>query len=194
MKMGLHPWQYEHESRMKATQAHIHDYLKQQKASENLPPVPKPARTCRACGKPLKDLSDCSLHAAAMRDYRTEFDLGTNWSAKLSEFIAEEFRLEERETELNTLAESIKGKSDEVSREKLRRILGYDFKSKITLQAEHRDGLIDLVKNRLAEIRKALPTLTRAADSYLQEELNVPTEGMIFQQRKQQDNTEKILR
>jgi hypothetical protein len=192
--MGLHPWQYETESKMQSTQAHIHNYLKQRKASENLPPAPKPARTCQACGKPLRELSDCSLHAAAMRDYRTEFDLGTNWSAKLSEFIAEEFRLEERETELLSVADSLKGKRDEVSREKLARILGYDFKSKITLQASHRDGLLDTVKNRLAEIRKALPTLTRAADSYLQEQVNVPTEGMIFQQRKQQDNAEKILR
>jgi hypothetical protein len=161
--------------------------------AEKLPPVPKPPRKCRHCDRPLSELSDCSDHANQMRHYRTEFDLGTNWSEKLSGMIAEEFRLEEREQELLTVAESLKGKRDEESQGKLLKIFGRDFKSKVTEQITHQDGLLDVVRNRLAEIRKAMPVLVRSADVYLAEAKNVPTDGQIFQQRKRDERAARIL-
>jgi hypothetical protein len=107
--------------------------------------------------------------------------------------IAEEFRLEEREQELLTVAESLKGKRDEESQGKLLKIFGRDFKSKVTEQITHQDGLLDVVRNRLAEIRKAMPVLVRSADVYLAEAKNVPTDGQIFQQRKRDERAARIL-
>lgn len=163
-------------------------------AAEKLPPVPKPARKCKSCGLPLSQLADCSKHSVEQRNYRMEFDYQTNWSEKLSASIAEEFRLEERETELLSVADSLKGKSDEESRGKLLKILGRDFKSKITLGVEHENGLLDTVRGRLSVIRSQMSTLVRAADAYLAEAKNVPSEGQIFQQRKRESQAEKILR
>jgi hypothetical protein len=111
----------------------------------------------------------------------------------LSAATAEEFRLEERERELLTVAESLKGKRDDGSRDKLVRILGLDFRSKITEQITHQDGLLDVVRNRLTEIRAAMPRLVRSAEAYLLEEKQVPSEGLIFSQRKRDEKAARIL-
>jgi hypothetical protein len=197
MKMGLHPWQYETESRMKATQTKIFDFLKQQKATveaaEKLPQKSKPVRLCRNCNQPLNAIADCSKHAVEMRNYRTEFDLGCNWPRRLSDATAEEFRLEERERELHTVADSLKGRRDDGSLDKLVRILGRDFRSKITEQITHQDGLLDVVRNRLAEIRSNMPRLVHAVESFLLEEKQVPSEGLIFSQRHRDEKAARIL-
>jgi hypothetical protein len=181
----------------------IQNSLKDRKAkleaAEKLPPVPKPARKCKSCGLPLRELAACSVHSKAMRDYKAEFDYAANWSAKLSEATEEEYRLEEREKELLSVAESLKDNRDEESRVKVRTILGYDFRTAATKHLdrpdyEHKDGLIDVVRNRLAEIRSAMPNLVRAAQGYLDERNNVPSEGQIFQQRKKEQDAERILR
>jgi hypothetical protein len=193
--MGLHPWQYVTEDEVKKTQAQIHDYLKKQKvALENpAPPKAKPVRLCRACNQPLNALADCSKHSLEMRNYKTEFDLGCNWPQRLSAATAEEYRLEERERELLSVTESLKGKRDDGSRDKLVRILGLDFRSKITEQITHQDGLLDVVRNRLTEIRAAMPRLVRSAEAYLLEEKQVPSEGLIFSQRKRDEKAARIL-
>jgi hypothetical protein len=167
-------------------------------AIEKLPPAPKPVRKCNLCGLPLNALANCSKHAVEMRNYKTEFDLGCNWAAKLSEITAEELRLEEREEELLSAAEQLKGKRDEESQGKLTKILGYNFPTNATKHLdrptpEHKDGLLDVVRNRLTVIREAIPKLVRAAQAYLQEQSQVPTEGQIFQQRKRQEASERIL-
>jgi len=171
--------------------------LKERKAAleraEKLPPAPRPIRKCSLCGLPLNVLAECSKHAVEMRNFKTEFDLGNNWPQKLSEAAAEEFRLEEREEELISLADSLKNKRDETSSAKFVKIVGRAFKSKITETVEHQDGLLDTVRNRLSVIREAMPKLTRAAQAYLQEQSQVPTEGQIFQQRKRQEASERIL-
>jgi len=180
----------------------IQNSLKERKATlealDKLPPAPKPARKCNSCGLPLRELAVCSAHSKAMRDYKTEFDYSANWSAKLSETTEEEYRLEQREKELLTVAESLKDKRDEESRVKLRTILGYDFRTNATKHLdrpdyEHKDGLIDVVRKRLAEIRDLMPNLVRSAQAYLDEQRNVPSEGQIFQQRKREAEREKIL-
>jgi hypothetical protein len=152
--------------------------------AESKPPAPKPPRVCP--------------DAKSMRDYRTEFCYGTNWSQKLSEATAEEYRLEAREKELLSVAESLKGKRDEASSTKLRTIFGYDFRTNTTKHLdhptmEHKDGLIDIVRNRLAALRHDMPRLVRAAQAYLEEQKNVPTEGQIFQQRLKEDRDARIL-
>ena len=129
-----------------------------------------------------------------MRKYRTEFDFGTNWSDKLSDAAAEEFRLEEREEELLAAVASLNGKKDRDSIGKLQKITGYDFKTKGTEKVEHKDGLLDLVRKRLSVIRAAMPTLTRAAQAYINEHLQVPCERDIFMQRQKEAAQEKILR
>jgi hypothetical protein len=181
---------------MKATQAHIHDSLKQQKAREAAPttPAPKPARTCRLCNRPLNALTDCSKHSVDMRAYKSEFDYRTNWPQKLSDVTAEEAMLEGREQELLSVAESLKDKRDAESRDKFAKIMGYDFKAKGTEKLEHHDGLLDVVRQRLAEINLAMPKLVNAAQAYLDEQGNVPSEELIFQQRRRESSLEKILR
>jgi hypothetical protein len=181
----------------------IQNSLKDRKATlaaaEKLPPAPKPARKCKSCGLPLTELAACSMHSREMRDYREEFNYQANWSAKLSEATEEEYRLEQREKELLTVAESFKGKRDEDSQLKLRTIFGYDFRTNATKHLdsptlEHKDGLIDVVRKRLAEIRSLMPNLVRAAQAYLDEQRNVPSEGQIFKQRKKQEDADRILR
>lgn len=180
------------QARGKARREHLAELEKQ-------PPAPKPARKCKSCGLPLKDLAACSAHSKAMRDYKFEFDCAANWSQRLSDATAEEFRLEEREKELISVAASLELKRDEESRVKFKTILGYDFPTNATRHLdrptiEHKDGLIDVVRKRLAEIRSNMPTLVRAAQAYLDEAKNVPSEGTIFQQRKREAEREKILR
>lgn len=162
-------------------------------AAEKLPPKAKPVRKCNFCGLPLNVLAECSKHAAEMRNYKSEFDLGNNWSQKLSEATAEEFRLEEREEELLSVADSLKDKRDEESRAKFVKIVGRDFRSKITETIEHQDGMLDQVRNRLSLIRENMPKLVRAAQAYLQEQATVPPDSLIYQQRKKMDALERIL-
>jgi len=39
-----------------------------------------------------------------------------------------------------------------------------------------------------------MPNLVRAAQAYLDEQRNVPSEGQIFKQRKKQEDADRILR
>jgi len=189
----LHPSQYFTEDQVKKERDFIQASLKERsehlREAESRPPVPKPPRICKT--------------AADKRNYREEFLAGVNWPAKLSEATEEEYALEAREKQLLSVLDRCNDLSSDLTREQRanlkEEILGYNFPSAATKHHDrptmlHRDGLIDMVRSRLAEIRKNMPMLVRSAQAYLDELKNVPTEAEIFAARQRENQIEELVR
>lgn len=175
-----------------------------QAAAKVAKPQPRPARNCNYCDQPLIAIvAGCQMHAREQRLYHDEFYLRGNASEKLSEVTAEEFRLEERDRELLAAADFAKEPNNGMSREQregnLTKIFGYDFPTNATRHLdrptmEHKPGLLDIVRARLAEIRTEMPKLVRIAEAYLAEQRSVPTDLTILAQKRAVEKVEQVLR
>jgi len=141
--------------------------------------------------------------AAEMRNYRERFLLSTNWSQKLSDSTSREFELEDREKSLLSTVDRCNDPKSNLTRsergELLEKINGRDFPSAATKHMDHptmihQDGLLDKVREELAEIRKNMPMLVRSAERYLEELRHIPTERQIFEARQREREVEELIR